>query len=101
MDWADELHANGFYYAEVLDENRKLQYYVEDFVPRNQDERRERQNLAKAYIRKWCAKLLQDEAYATYAQNISTTRDLDAIFASCPGYLRRSHARLEAHFYPA
>src|ERR1700745_3012207 len=65
MDWADELHANGFYYAEVFDENRKCQYYVEDFKPRNQDERHERQKMAKAYIRKWAAKLIQDEAYAT------------------------------------
>jgi hypothetical protein len=36
-------------------------------------------------------KILQDLAYATYAHNIRVTRDLDAIFAQCPGYLRRSH----------
>jgi hypothetical protein len=36
------------------------------------------------------AKMLQDLAYMTYAHNIQLSKDLDTIFANCPGYLERS-----------
>lgn len=38
------------------------------------------------HLMKW----LQDAAYETYAHNIQVSKDLDAIFAHCPGYLDRS-----------
>lgn len=34
--------------------------------------------------------VLQDLAYLTYAHNIQVSKDLDTIFAQCPGYLERS-----------
>jgi hypothetical protein len=34
--------------------------------------------------------VLQEIAYSTYLYNVQVSRDLDAIFASCPGYLDRS-----------
>lgn len=96
MDFADKLWESGFYQAEVLD-GRELVYYVVDHAPRTHEERTRRQAAAQLFIKLWHAKLEQDEAYATYAQNISTTRDLDAIFSSCPGYLRRAHEGHEVY----
>lgn len=90
IDFADILWQSGFYYAEVMDASGSLEYSIQDSVPRTPEERNYRNDAAKLFIKLWNAKLEQNAAYATYARNISWSRELDAILSSAPGYLRRA-----------
>lgn len=101
MDFADLLHDNGCDYAEVVDEQGEHQYSVAYGHFQTEEEYNIRNFRGTTFVRNWEAqrksgesllKRLQDAAYLTYRPNIQYSNDLDFMFASMPGYIRRSHA---------
>lgn len=84
MDFADELYANGFYYATVLDRDNKKEYSVSTRT--GYAITSERRKAALSFLEKEA----QDIAFKTYEHNVACTRDLDSMFAHMPGYLEES-----------